>query len=50
MNEPGEIPSGIQWPDDMDEATFLQDFWQKKPLLIRQAFPEFETPLDENEM
>lgn len=23
----------------MPVATFLRDYWQKKPLLIRQAFP-----------
>ena len=28
----------------MTVATFLQDYWQKKPLLIRAAFPDF-TPL-----
>jgi len=53
MNEPSEVPtvpSGIQWPDGIDEAVFLQDYWQKKPLLIRQAFPAFQTPLDANEL
>lgn len=29
---------------------FLRDYWQKKPLLIRQAFPDFESPLDPNEL
>ncbi|HEX7386933.1 MAG TPA: cupin domain-containing protein [Castellaniella sp.] len=24
---------------------FMRDYWQKKPLLIRQAFPEFKAPL-----
>ncbi|MDZ4202213.1 MAG: cupin domain-containing protein [Gallionella sp.] len=27
---------------------FLRDYWQKKPLLIRQAFPAFEGLLDPN--
>jgi 50S ribosomal protein L16 3-hydroxylase len=29
----------------MPAADFLRDFWQKRPLLIRNAFPGFETPL-----
>ncbi len=27
-------------------ATFLRDYWHKKPLLIRQAIPHFKTPID----
>ncbi|RKQ96328.1 50S ribosomal protein L16 3-hydroxylase [Kushneria sinocarnis] len=34
----------------MDAATFLRDYWQKKPLLIRGAFPDFESPLDPDEL
>ncbi|WP_150304962.1 ribosomal protein uL16 3-hydroxylase [Pseudomonas saliphila] len=30
--------------------TFLRDYWQKKPLLIRQAFPDFENPLSADEL
>ena len=29
----------------MPVATFLRDYWQKKPLLIREAFPDFVAPL-----
>ena len=29
----------------MPVATFLRDYWQKRPLLIRNAFPDFETPV-----
>lgn len=29
---------------------FLRDYWQKKPLLIRQALPGFTPPLDINEL
>ena len=29
---------------------FLADYWQKKPLLVRQAFPEFTGLLSRNEM
>ncbi len=31
-------------------AEFLRDFWQKKPLLIRQAFPNFISPLSPEEL
>ena len=53
MNEPSElptVPTSIQWPEGMNEAIFLRDYWQQKPLLIRQAFPEFQTPLDADEL
>jgi len=29
----------------MPAATFLRDYWQKRPLLIRVAVPDFETPV-----
>lgn len=29
---------------------FLRDYWQKKPLLIRQAFPDYESPLSPDEL
>ncbi|MGV2837288.1 cupin domain-containing protein, partial [Pseudomonas shirazensis] len=28
---------------------FLRDYWQKKPLLVRQAFTDFESPIDPDE-
>lgn len=34
----------------MRAEKFLRDYWQKKPLLIRQAMPEFESPLDADEL
>lgn len=42
--------SSIQWPAGLDEATFLAEYWQQKPLLIRQALPDFETPLPADEL
>ncbi|SFC04928.1 50S ribosomal protein L16 3-hydroxylase [Marinospirillum celere] len=30
--------------------TFLREYWQKKPLLIRQALPGFQPPLEINEL
>lgn len=34
----------------MPVAQFLQDYWQKKPLLIRQAFPNFVPPLSPEDL
>lgn len=31
-------------------AEFLRDYWQKKPLVIRQAFPGFESPVTADEL
>lgn len=30
--------------------TFLSEYWQKKPLLIRNAFPDFESPIDPDDL
>lgn len=35
---------------DLSVEEFLRDYWQKKPLLIRQAFPEFEAPISGEEL
>ena len=35
---------------DMPIDEFLRDYWQKKPLLIRNAFPYFESPIDGDEL
>lgn len=35
---------------DISVEVFLKEYWQKKPLLIRQAFPGFESPLDGDEL
>jgi 50S ribosomal protein L16 3-hydroxylase len=35
---------------DMTTEEFLQDYWQKKPLLIRRCFAKLECPLDENDL
>ncbi|MDR5867607.1 cupin domain-containing protein [Halomonas koreensis] len=31
-------------------ADFLRDHWQRKPLLIRGAFPDFQSPLEPDEL
>ena len=35
---------------DFDIEDFLQNYWQQKPLLIRQAFPDFENPVSADEL
>ena len=34
----------------MSAATFLRDFWQQKPLLIRNAFANFRSPLSPDDL
>ena len=31
---------------DLSADQFLAEYWQKKPLLVRNAFPNFEPPID----
>ncbi len=35
---------------DITVEEFLEQYWQKKPVLIRQAFPGFESPLEPDEL
>lgn len=35
---------------NLSVADFLRDYWQKKPVLIRQAVPGFESPLSPEEL
>ncbi|WP_022962579.1 ribosomal protein uL16 3-hydroxylase [Halopseudomonas pelagia] len=35
---------------DLSPEVFLRDYWQKKPLLIRQAFAGYESPLSPDEL
>src|SRR3954468_12586130 len=35
---------------DMPPATFLRDYWQKRPLLVRQAIPGFAGIVDRDEL
>ncbi|MCQ8876866.1 cupin domain-containing protein [Pseudoalteromonas shioyasakiensis] len=36
--------------NNLTEQEFLSQYWQKKPLLIKQGFTDFEDPLDANEL
>ncbi|QGW64814.1 cupin domain-containing protein [Lysobacter soli] len=42
---PIEIDARTLPPLGMTPERFLRDYWQKRPLLIRNAFPDFETPV-----
>ncbi|NOQ15099.1 MAG: cupin domain-containing protein, partial [Methyloprofundus sp.] len=34
----------------LSQQQFLEQYWQKKPLLIRQAFVDFESPISPEEL
>jgi 50S ribosomal protein L16 3-hydroxylase len=38
------------FPLGMKPEKFLREYWQKKPLLIRNAFPNFETPVQPEDL
>ena len=40
----GPLPLG------MAPERFLREYWQKKPLLIRNAFPHFESPIQPEDL
>jgi len=40
----------INWPDALSAQLFLDNYWQKKPLLIRQAFVQFDSPISPDEL
>ena len=37
-------------PLGMSPKVFLRDYWQKQPLLIRNAFPDFTSPLEPEDL
>ncbi|MDO6446898.1 cupin domain-containing protein [Colwellia sp. 1_MG-2023] len=39
----------IQW-GDLTPETFLKEYWQKKPLLIKQAMPNFQGTIEADEL
>jgi 50S ribosomal protein L16 3-hydroxylase len=45
-----EVDAAAQPPLGMPPAQFLRDYWQKKPLLIRNAFPGFESPIQPEDL
>jgi len=47
---PIEVDAQAQPPLGMPPADFLRDYWQKKPLLIRNAFPGLVSPLEPEDL
>jgi len=47
---PLEVRGSTKHPLGMSPAHFLRDYWQKRPLLIRNAFPDFEPPLQPDDL
>jgi 50S ribosomal protein L16 3-hydroxylase len=47
---PIEVDASTLPPLGMPAAQFLRDYWQKKPLLIRNAFPDFESPIQPEDL
>jgi 50S ribosomal protein L16 3-hydroxylase len=40
----------IRFPADITPEIFLRDYWQQKPLLIRQGLPGFSAPLEPDDL
>ena len=47
---PLEIVATRDQPLGMPAERFLRDYWHKRPLLIRNAFPGFETPVQPEDL
>ncbi|WP_109126804.1 cupin domain-containing protein [Dyella sp. C11] len=47
---PIEVRGSAKQPLGMSPAQFLRDYWQKRPLLIRQAFPDFVSPIEPDDL
>jgi 50S ribosomal protein L16 3-hydroxylase len=45
-----EVTASAGLPLGMSSAAFLRDYWQKHPLLIRAAFPDFSAPVQPNDL
>jgi len=40
----------LHWPEDLSAERFLSDYWQQRPLLLRQALPTFVSPISPDEL
>jgi len=47
---PIEVQAGRSRPLGMSPARFLRDYWQKRPVLIRGAFPGFVSPIEPEDL
>ncbi|MFO1493049.1 MAG: cupin domain-containing protein [Lysobacterales bacterium] len=50
MSAPIEVQGSARTPLGMSPARFLREYWQKQPLLIRQAWTDFACPLTPNDL
>ena len=47
---PIEVRGSAKQPLGMSPARFLRNYWQKRPLLIRNAFTDFQPPLQPDDL
>ncbi len=47
---PIEVQATPKWRLGMPPAAFMRDYWQKRPLLVRAAAPDFKPPLSPNDL
>jgi 50S ribosomal protein L16 3-hydroxylase len=40
----------LRFPDGLDPASFLRDYWQRRPLLMRDALPGFRSAISPDEL
>ncbi len=45
-----EVHGSAAQPLGMPPADFLRDYWQKRPLLVRNAFPGFVSPIEPEDL
>nr|WP_238333389.1 cupin domain-containing protein [Luteimonas marina] len=45
-----ELDARKHFPLGMPPARFLRDYWQKRPLLVRGAFPGFASPIEPEDL
>ncbi|MBV5333632.1 cupin domain-containing protein, partial [bacterium] len=39
------IPKRLEFPPGLTASDFLREFWQRRPLLMRDALPGLRSPL-----
>jgi 50S ribosomal protein L16 3-hydroxylase len=44
------LPAALHFPAGLDEAAFLERYWQRRPLLLRGGLPELSNPLSADEL
>ncbi len=50
LSHPLEVTGSTRLPLGMPPSRFLREYWQKRPLLIRRAFPPPVAPLSPNDL